>query len=95
MDRHSDTAVPAVLKDPVLRKLQKRLARLELEHLRQLAVDLQAQLEDAQYAAENADFWCDHATNLQRQLNEEQPDVAIGLTQTGSLILMPPPGLAS
>ena len=72
--------------DPVLRRLQRRLERWELEHLREHAAALAAQVEDLerrlQAAESSADFWWQQV----EQLREELPDGAqLGLTVDGAL----------
>lgn len=72
--------------DPVLRRLQCRLERWELEHLREHAAALAAQVEDLEQrlqAAESAaDFWWQQV----EQLREEMPaGTQLGLTVDGEL----------
>ena len=78
---------------PAFRQLQRRLARAELEHLRQLAVDLAARLEASEAALQRAeeeaamaerlaDFWQSHAADLAEHL---PPDAHLGITQDGAL----------
>lgn len=77
--------------DPELRRLQRRLERWELEHLREHAAALAAQVEDLerrlQAAESSADFWWQQV----EQLREELPDGAqLGLTVDGELHLIEP-----
>lgn len=74
---------------PELRRIQRRLDRWELEHLREHAAALAAQVEDLerrlQAAESSADFWWQQV----EQLREELPDVAqLGLTVEGALHLV-------
>ena len=71
---------------PELRRLQRRLDRWELEHLREHAAALAAQVEDLeqrlQAAESSADFWWQQV----EQLREEMPAGAqLGLTVDGAL----------
>lgn len=75
--------------DTVLSRLQRRLERWELEHLREHAAALAAQVEDLEQrlqAAESAaDFWWQQAENLR----EEMPSgTHLGLTVDGQIGLL-------
>lgn len=81
--------------DPVLRRLQRRLERWELEHLREHAAALAAQVEELQSqvreAEASADFWCQQV----EQLRQELPAGAqIGLTRDGELHVVERAGAA-
>jgi hypothetical protein len=71
----------------VLRALQRKLEREEVTHLRALANNLQAQLEEAQREAaisgELADFWSDAFYRLQ----ETATGAVVGLTQAGEIVI--------
>lgn len=80
---------------PELRRLQRRLERWELEHLREHAAALAAQVEDLQQrldAAESAaDFWWQQAENLRESAAGD--GLQLGLTvdgQVGLLAAVPP-----
>lgn len=81
--------------------MQKRLERLELEHLRQHALDLYEQLENAKaalsqaddraYNAEHiADFWQQQVTDLQDALADENfaTHRCIGITKAGEMMVV-------
>lgn len=72
-----------------IKRMRSRLERWELTHLRELAANLHAQLEEATERAEraeaDAEFWARHASELQSQLFTEQPDAIVGLTMDGAL----------
>lgn len=77
-----------------LRTLQRKLERMELEHLRQHALELHGRLERAEAelerATEIADFWQRHAHDLQLSLLDE--DFAthrrIGINKGGELMVV-------
>lgn len=73
--------------DPVLRRLQRRLERWELEHLREHAAALAAQVEDLEQrlqAAESAaDFWWQQVENLRESAAGD--GLQLGLTVDGQL----------
>ncbi len=77
-----------------LTHLRRRLERAELDHLRQLAVELQAKLDEAlsraAYAEESAEFWHDNALNLQEAINSEEGVThrAIGMNKAGELMVV-------
>ena len=71
---------------PDLQRLKRRLERWELEHLREHAAALAAQVEELeqrlQAAESSADFWWQQV----EQLREEMPDGArLGLTVDGRI----------
>lgn len=74
--------------------LRRRLERAELEHLRQLAVELQAKLEEAQsraaYAEDIAEFWHGNCDRLQDAIDSDEGAThrAIGLTKAGELMVV-------
>lgn len=84
---------------PLLRNLQRRLDRWELEHLRQHATGLAEQLEaaeqraveaerrlsDAEYTAE---FWHDQTVEMHNQAADESGGMP-GLTMGGQLVMVP------
>lgn len=78
--------------DPILRRLQRRLDRWELEHLREHAAqlaerveELERQLADADQAA---DFWREQVHQLQEEL---EPGTRIGLTVNGAMHVIQDP----
>lgn len=74
--------------------LQNRLERLELDHLRKLATDLHQRLELAEAesarANESADFWQQHAMDLQQALYDGEFATArcVGITKSGELSIV-------
>lgn len=68
-------------------KVQRKLEKLELDHLRQLATDLHAQLEQAQQSAE---MWQQHAEMLQQAMDDEDftSHRSIGITKSGELLVV-------
>ena len=76
--------------DRTMRALQKKLERMELEHLRQHALELYTRLEQAEAAAQQAEFWQQHAMDLQEAIND--PDFVthkcVGITKTGEMIVV-------
>lgn len=72
---------------PELRRLKRRLERWELEHLREHAAALAAQVEDLQQrldAAESAaDFWWQQAENLRESAASD--GLQLGLTVDGQV----------
>ncbi|KQR55650.1 hypothetical protein [Acidovorax sp. Leaf160] len=85
--------------DATLTALRKRLSRWELDHLRSHCAELATKLDSAlerieQLEAENArawevaDSWYRDAMQLVDELNDEGK--AVGLTVSGSLVVMPP-----
>lgn len=73
--------------DPALRRLQRRLERWELKHLREHAAALAAQVEDLeqrlQAAESSADFWRQQAENLCESATGA--GLQVGLTVDGEL----------
>ena len=82
------------MENRALTNLRKRLEGFELEHLRQLAVELREQLEQAEAAAEqsaeNAAFWQRHAMDLQEALHDGEfaTHRSIGITKAGELLVV-------
>lgn len=78
---------------PATARLQRRLERMELEHLRALVVEQGQELEELRprvEAAERcADFWQDSVHDLQEQI-EQHGDGAcrLGITQQGELLIV-------
>lgn len=78
---------------PATARIQRRLERWELQHLRALAAELQAQVEDLntrlQDEARMADFWRESHFELQQHLIDDTEDGrSIGLTQSGELLVI-------
>lgn len=73
--------------DPVLRQLLRRLERWELEHLREHAAALAAQVEDLeqrlQAAESSADFWWQQVEQLRERAAAD--GLQLGLTVDGEL----------
>ena len=80
--------------DKSLKALQRKLERLELEHLRQHAAKLHTELEAAESALERACqsemFWQDHAMELQRALYDDTHAThrCVGITKQGELMVV-------
>jgi hypothetical protein len=77
---------------PATSRIQRRLERWELEHLRQHAAELAARLEETErrlsYAEDAADSWREEALQMQLEAADAvggQP----GLTMGGSLVIVP------
>lgn len=72
---------------PELRRLQRRLERWELEHLREHAAALAAQVEDLQQrlqaAESSADFWWQQSENLRESAAGD--GLQLGLTVDGQV----------
>lgn len=72
--------------------LRRRLARWELQHLRTLAAELHAKLEEAESRAAEAEdqarFWWDHSVRLEADWRAENPSGVIGLTKEGGLVVL-------
>lgn len=74
-------------------RIQRRLERLELQHLRDVVAEqgsrlelLERELADADRAA---DMWRDHFFNLQQRLADGTSDArCIGLTRGGALLVI-------
>lgn len=77
-----------------LRALQSKLERMELEHLRQHALELHGRLERAEAelerATEIADFWQRHAHDLQLALLDEDfaTHRCVGINKGGELMVV-------
>lgn len=75
-----------------VQSLRRRLSHWELQHLRTLAADLHAKLEEAERRADQAEdqarFWWDTAMRLQEDLEADNAGTAIGLTQDGALVVL-------
>lgn len=86
---------------PATARIQHRLEKLELEHLREHAAELAERLEAAEKRAAEAeerarysesicDFWHDQAVDMQRAAAEESGGMP-GLTMDGTLVIVPSP----
>lgn len=78
---------------PATRRIQSRLERMELEHLRTLVALQGEELEDLRqrvsYAEDCAESWRGDFMSLQENLNDGTADVRrIGLTQSGELLVV-------
>lgn len=77
-----------------LRTLQRKLERMEIEHLRQHAAELHEKLERAEAEAaktiESAEFWQSHAMQLQEALydGEFSTHRSVGITKAGELMVV-------
>lgn len=77
-----------------LRTLQRKLERMELEHLRQHSLELHGRLERAEAelerATEIADFWQRHAHDLQLALLDEDfaTHRCVGINKGGELMVV-------
>jgi hypothetical protein len=71
-------------------KILHKLERLELEHLRTLCAQQREQLDEANYRAESAEFWSNHAMDLQEALGDENffTHRAVGVTKAGELLVV-------
>lgn len=74
-------------------RIQTRLERLELEHLRAVVAEQGEEIEqlrrERDYADDAADFWQRSHHSLQEHLDEDTEDArAIGLTVTGELLVV-------
>lgn len=80
--------------DRAIKTLQRKLEKLELEHLRQHALELHTRLEQAESeldrATESANFWQDHAMELQRALSDDEHAThrCVGITKQGELMVV-------
>lgn len=78
--------------DPVLRRLQRRLERWELEHLREHAAELAARVEELERSLADADhaadFWREQVHQLQEDL---QPGARLAMTVDGALHVIQEP----
>lgn len=74
--------------------IKKKLERMELDHLRQHAAELHDKLEQAEARAlsaeESADFWQNHAMNLQEALHDENfaTHRSVGINKSGELMVV-------
>lgn len=91
MSRRSDPPAPGVRHLDPLAALRRRLEKWELQHLRQLASELQERLERAEEEAalawESAERWQQNAIELQEALMAE--DFTVGITPEGRLVATP------
>lgn len=77
-----------------LQALKRKLESMELEHLRQHALELHEQLEraeaEAAQATESAEFWQRHAMQLQEALHDEEfaTHRSVGITRSGELMVV-------
>lgn len=77
-----------------LARLQKRLDALALEQLREVAAKLYEELEETKdrlyRAEESADFWQQHAQDLQQSLHDDEfaTHRCVGLTQSGEMMVV-------
>lgn len=74
-------------------RIQRRLERWELEHLRQHAAQLAERLEEAERrlscAEDTAEFWRESHHRLEEHLDDGTADArCIGLTQQGELLVV-------
>ena len=75
-------------------RTQRKLERLELEHLRQLVADQHQQIEDLQFALQDAnicaDLWNNQALMLQEALHDDKfaTHRSVGITKTGELMVV-------
>jgi len=78
--------------DTTLTHLKRKLARWELEHLRQHAGDLAERLEraeqDRDYYRELAEYWNDEAMRMIVELQED--GAVIGLSKSGEISVITP-----
>lgn len=78
--------------DPVLRRLQRRLDRWELDHLREHAAELAGRIDDLERRLEDADqaadFWREQVHQMQEDL---EPGAQIAMTVDGSLHVIQEP----
>lgn len=76
--------------DRTMRAIQKKLERMELEHLRQHALELYTRLEQAESAAQQAEFWQQHAMDLQEAINDPNfvTHKCVGITKTGEMVVV-------
>lgn len=77
-----------------VRALQRKLEKMELEHLRQHAFDLHQQLERAEAELEqanaDAEFWQRHANDLQLAVLDDDHAThrCIGINKAGELMVV-------
>lgn len=75
------------------KRLQNRFEKWELQHLRTLAADLAAQVDDLEarlsHEQRSAEFWSESHFELQQHLDNDTEDArSIGLTQSGELLVV-------
>lgn len=78
---------------PATLRIQARLERWELEHLRQLAAEQAERIEELQrqlrHAEDAADYWAQSHHELAEHLADDTEDArAIGLTAGGELLVV-------
>ena len=77
------------MSDQTITNLKRKLARWELDHLRQHAAELFERVERAEkerdYYRELAEFWNDEAMRMISELQDEGAD--IGLTKGGEIVV--------
>lgn len=89
----------AALHSPSTARIQRRLERLELEHLRQHAAELAERLEAAEqraadaeqrlsWAEDNAEFWREQHIETINQMADDTGGTP-GLTMGGQLVIVP------
>jgi hypothetical protein len=75
---------------PATVRIQRRLERLELEHLREHAAELAERVEqlerDIFYAEADADMWHDACLRFEGTLDGEGKTLGLGLTITGDVV---------
>lgn len=77
-----------------IRRLQRKLERAELEHLREHCAELAARLEESErgraYAEDNAEFWHDNSMRLQDAINSDEgaSHRAVGMNKAGELMVV-------
>jgi hypothetical protein len=76
-----------------LQRLQRRLAKLELDHLRQHALELHEELERTQAKLHDAnvllEYWHDTALEMQQCVLDDAHEThrTVGLTRSGELVV--------
>lgn len=82
----------AVKHTPATARIQRRLERLELEHLRQHAAELAERLEEAErrlsHAEYTAEFWHDQAFEMHNTAADAVGGMP-GITMDGQLVVLP------
>lgn len=96
---------PTVTRSLALTRLQRKLERAELEHLRRHVAELadklaeaEARIERAEIRAQNAeitaDMWHDQVWDMQQALDRDTSQArAIGLTPSGALLIVDTSGV--
>ena len=79
-----------IIVDKKLKALQRKLERMELEHLRQHAFELHQRVEELEAATESAEFWQRHAMDLQETLHDGEfaTHRSIGINKSGELMVV-------